>query len=391
MQEQKTNGQPEEQSIKLEDAKLAVEILKKALEHRPYIKKVALGQEFLALSNEDRLNEMITPRIGLFNVDEAGDLPGLFFRFVGDESPIVEVFFYPFEAILSFLSEARYYIQQLNLPNHTDNEKEKGAIDRAIDMTIIMIDNLYGRAKLMIDSFTAEVIAQWHLQDRKNLLHYLAASGDSVPRQKDTSLADTVEAYAQEVVKLWEYLGQTYENWQKIRFAEAYEGILKHWKLLGKMVGDDDWREYAKAGKKFQDTPDDLLDKLIDIDRRDYRTAELRLSELAIEHAARRVSLIKKHGVSVSILNQRKKGVKATGYSIGQLFEFLRQGRELMAKAKADQEALAQEKVLNSHEQDADSAQAEKVKSLEQKIKFVQSKTGESVEPNGSSAQEEKS
>src|SRR2546430_1388379 len=93
MQEQKAGEQMEEQSIKLEDAKLAIEIFKKAIEHRPFIKKATLGQEFLALSNEERLNEMLTPRVGLFYADEDGKVPGLFFRFVGDESPVVEASF----------------------------------------------------------------------------------------------------------------------------------------------------------------------------------------------------------------------------------------------------------------------------------------------------------
>src|SRR5947199_2249756 len=136
----------EEQSINLEDAKLAIEIFKQVIEHRPFIKKATLGQEFLALSNEERLNEMLTPRIGLFYADEGGKVPGLFFRFVGDESPVVEAFFYPFEAILSFLSEARSYVQWLNLPDRTDEEKEKMAIYRATEMTEIMVDNFYQRA-----------------------------------------------------------------------------------------------------------------------------------------------------------------------------------------------------------------------------------------------------
>lgn len=70
------------------------------------------------------------------------------------------------------------------------------------------------------------------------------------------------------------------------------------------MCSDVDWREYAKI-QKFQDTPDDLLDKLIDIDRRDDKTTDNRVSELAIEHAARRVSLIKKSRRS-RIYNQKE-------------------------------------------------------------------------------------
>src|ERR1051325_11451176 len=98
-------------------------------------------------------------------------------------------------------------------------------------------------------------------------------------------------------------------------------------------------RTTSRRTQPRADTPDDLLDKLLDIDRRDAKTADVRLSELALEHAARRVGLIKKHGVSDSVVGQRKKGVRVSGSSNGHLFEFLKQGREYIAKAQANQEA----------------------------------------------------
>jgi hypothetical protein len=44
----------------IEDAKLAVEIFKKALEYRPLIKAAIVGDEYGALSNDERLTEMLT-------------------------------------------------------------------------------------------------------------------------------------------------------------------------------------------------------------------------------------------------------------------------------------------------------------------------------------------
>ena len=60
----------EEQPIPIEDAKLAIEIFKKALGYRPNIKKGVLGQDFWALSSEERLKESMTPSISLTYADE---------------------------------------------------------------------------------------------------------------------------------------------------------------------------------------------------------------------------------------------------------------------------------------------------------------------------------
>ncbi len=73
-----------------------------------------------------------------------------------------------------------------------------------------------------------------------------------------------------------------------------------------KRFGDD----FAKSGR-FQDTPDDLLKKLEDSDRFDAEAIGSKLSELAVEHAARRVGLIKKSSVSESAIKNRQKGISS--------------------------------------------------------------------------------
>ena len=117
-----TNSQNTETQANLEDAFLAVEVIRKALEFRPYIREAVLGEKFLALSREERLNEMLTPRISFLFVDEEKKVPSLFFRFVGENSPIIEACFYPIEAVLSFLDEARGIVK--NIPEK--NRKRKG-------------------------------------------------------------------------------------------------------------------------------------------------------------------------------------------------------------------------------------------------------------------------
>lgn len=390
MEEQKTNEQMEGQSISVEDALLVIDIFKKALGFRPFIKKAILGQEFLELSKEERLNETLTPRIALHYADDEGKIPCLFFRFVGTESPIVEAIFYPIEAIHSFLMEARSYIRWYSPPERPNEEIEAIAFDKTVDMALIMIDSFYQRANLMMDSFTEEVIAQWHINNDKKILHYYAEQGDQLPYRKNIALEKAIKDYSKSVSQFWKFQGQTYENWQKIRLAEAYEGISKHWKWLSKMSREDmDWRDYATTNK-FQDTPDDLLDKLENADRLDSNSVETKVSELALEHAARRVRLIKKRGVSESVNNQRKKGIKVTGYTSGQLFNLLKEGRELIEQAKANGKAFTQESLPNSVEPNGHSAQVKKIESFEQKIQFIKANSGKLDEQKDDSAQEEK-
>jgi len=285
-QEPNPSKQPEEQSMSEQDALLAIEILKKALEYRPQIQKAILGDELEALPPDEKANEWFSPRVSIQYVGEGGNIPSLYFRFIGAEAPIVEALFYPIEAVYFFLTEARSYARWISKPEVTEEEIEKIAFDGAIDMTLIMIENFYRRAELMMGNFTYEVIAQWRTQNRQDVIQYHAEQGNILERRKDSTLENLLKIYTKDVLQLWKYQGQTRENWRKLVLSEEYGPILKHWKRLSKMMSEDeDWQEYVKAGK-FHDTPDDLLKKLADIDRRDAQTIDLKMSELAIEHAA---------------------------------------------------------------------------------------------------------
>ncbi len=344
----------EEQLISEEDGKLAIEIFKQALGFRPYIKKAILGEDLLALAEEERIKERLTPRVTVTYFGENGDIPCLYLRFVGSMIPVADVYFYPFEAISAFLDNMRDHVKQI-MPESTDEEKEKVAIDRAVEMTIIMIDSIFQRVDLMTDSFVTEVIIAWHIYNRKNLQHFYAERGNSIARQKDKSLDEAISGYAKDVSQFWQSQSKGYENWRKTALADEYEAIYSHWKWLNKMSRENlNWRQYAKAGT-FEDTPDDLLEKLENTDRLDNKAVENTVSELAIEHTARRIRLIKKSGVSEAVLKQRKNGIRVTGYTSTQLFIFLKEGRDINAQWKAMQQASTQEKEHPSSEQNRDS------------------------------------
>src|ERR1044072_9639068 len=105
------NHSTEERGTSLEDPRRAVQVSKQALVFRPFIQPGSPSEAFQTLTIQEKINESLTPRINLSYADENRTIPILFFRFVGDESPIVEAAFYPYEAILSFIAEARDFVR----------------------------------------------------------------------------------------------------------------------------------------------------------------------------------------------------------------------------------------------------------------------------------------
>ncbi|MBA3632039.1 MAG: hypothetical protein H0W58_04385 [Acidobacteria bacterium] len=380
------NVELEETQASLDDAFLAVEIIKKALEFRPLIKEGILGDKFLSLPREARINEMLTRRISFFFVDEERKVPSLFFRFVGESSPIIEAFFYPIEAVLSFLDEARHIVK--SFLDKTEKEKEDLAFTHTLDMTLLLFDNFYRRTEITMDYVTVEVIGQWHRNKQQEWLHYESERGNKLTLQRDRRLDNFLNAYRKDIGNFWKYQGQTRENWRKMLLAEEYVELYKHWSWLLKMSNDEsiNWRDYAK-NEKHKDTPDDLLNKLLDVDRSTDETTSNKISEIAIEHAARRVGIIKKSGVSEYAQNKRREGIKVSDYSSQQLFYFLKEGKEVKQKVEENEKMAAQIETEDSFEQISQSALEKKRKSLEQKIKFIQEKAEKQLEQKAKSAQ----
>jgi hypothetical protein len=376
----------------LEDVFLSVEIIKKALEYRPYINEAIIGDKFLRLSEEDRKNEALTPRISFFFIDEERKIPSLFFRFVSEDSPIIEAYFYPIEAVLSFLEEARNIVSRISPNDRPEKERQELVFAHTLDMTLLLFDTFYKRAEIMMNYVTMEVIGQWHRNKQQEWLHIESERGNKLALSKDSRLDNFLNAYRKEVGNFWKYQSQTNDDWRKLQLAEEYESLHRHWSWLSKMSNDEtiDWRDYAKTGKN-KDTPDDLLNKLGDVDRFNDEATSNKISEIAVEHAARRAGLIKKTGVSEYARNKRKEGIKISDYSSPQLFAFLKKGRELKQQIEENEKMFAQIKTEPNFEQISQSALEEKRKSLEQKIKFVQEKTEIQLEQKAISTQTKKS
>lgn len=79
----------DERVISDEDGKSALEIFKKALGFRPNMQKAILGTDLSALSEEEQLNERLTPTVAVHHFDLTPEIPYLYPRFVGDMTPVI--------------------------------------------------------------------------------------------------------------------------------------------------------------------------------------------------------------------------------------------------------------------------------------------------------------
>lgn len=376
--------------ISLEDGFRAVEVVKKALSYRPFIKEGLFGERYLELSEEQRREEFLSPRISIFYPDKDKNIPALFLRIMGEEGPLTESIFYPVEAAWSFLKEGRNNLQQNRPPDWTDKQVEDKAFEHAVDMMLIMIDNIYPRALIMMESFTMETIAQWYFEHHRNIINYFSNRGDKVPRARDMMMDNTLKDYSAKVKQMWKYQAQGSDAWRKVEFADQYDLLYRHWRNLARLAGEaeDNLEDYAKAGQ-FDDTPDDLVKKLMNIDRDSPETTDNRVSELALEHAARRVRLIKTSSAGEWARQKRKEGVPVSDYSSAQLFAFLKEGKE--AKLRAEEGRRIQDRLATYPvpDGDSDAALKEKRKLLEQKLEFVRKNSQETPEENDGLAMEQ--
>jgi hypothetical protein len=122
-------------SIPEKDAYIVLDIVKKTIEVMN-LEPLISDEEFQKLSDAERTQEMLTQRVCSFKFSDA--VSCIFFRFVGDETPLANVLFFPIEATWSFLDTARSYY---NTPNTTLSTEriEEISFNRAVDMLCIML------------------------------------------------------------------------------------------------------------------------------------------------------------------------------------------------------------------------------------------------------------
>ena len=316
-------------NISEEDAQIVLDIAKEAIQ-RMNLPPSMTNDEFAALSNEERIIELRTPKVNAHKVTD--DLSCIFIRFVGDQTPLAEVVFFPIEAVHSFLDTGRNYF---NTPGTTltPEEIENLAFRKAVNMFLIMMRNLYPRVMATMQSITDETINEWYRQENEQYREYQGRQGIYVPTNEPIvmkSRQNIFNEHNKDIKNIWGEEKKRFENYQKLRFAEEYEKLYKHWDTISLLYrSNKDFLGYAKM-EGFQDTPDDLLDSLKGSHHRG-------ISLKALEHAARRVDIMNLENDKEEILEMRKNGIRASGFSETTLHKYLEEGKAIIEIHKSPQ------------------------------------------------------
>lgn len=317
------------QTISEADARIVLKIVKKAIEEMK-LEPVMSDEEFAALSPDEKTKELLTARFCSFKFSE--EVEGIFIRFVGDETPLANVLFFPIEATCSFLETARNYY---NTPETTltHEEIENLAFIKSLQMILIMMRNLYPRVMATMRSITDETINEWYRQQNEDYREYCSRRGIIVPSNESNVKKvrqKIIKEHGNEVQNIWEGEKKRFENYQKTRFAEEYQKLYSHWDTISLLYRNKkDFLGYAKM-KGFEDTPDDLLEELKGSHHRG-------VSLKALEHAARRVNLINPDCEDEKILEKRRSGIQASGFSETTLHKYNDEGKKIIENFKSQQ------------------------------------------------------
>jgi len=294
------------------------------------LKPVITDEEFMALSEGEKYKIITTPEICSYKFSE--QLRCIFIRFVEDGAPIANVVYFPIEAIWSFLDTARNYFN-FSGTTLTLEEIEKRSFQKAVDMFLIMMRNIYPRVMATMHTITDETINEWYRQQNESYREYLCRQGKTAPsNEPDFKKArdNTFNQYCNEVKDIWGGEKTRVENYQKLRFAEEYEILYEHWDTISLLYRrKKDFLGVAKMSG-FEDTPDDLLDELKGSHHRG-------ISKKALEHTARRIGLINLDANDEKMLEKRKSEIPASGYSDAYLYKFLDEGKKILENFKAQQ------------------------------------------------------
>ncbi|MGI8542152.1 MAG: hypothetical protein ACR2MD_01575 [Aridibacter sp.] len=309
-------------TIPEKDAPIILDIIDKTIEIMS-LEPLMSDEEFIALSIEERHKELVTSRICSLKFSD--DLRCVFIRFVGNETPLAHAIFFPIEAVWSFLDTARNYFDTPGT-TLTSDEIEEFSFNKAVNMFCIMIRNIYPRFMATMHSITDETINEWYRQENEHFRQYRASQGDFIPSNEPVVRKvrqNIIKDYGNEVKGVWEGEKKRFENYQKMRFAEEYEKLYEHWDTISLLYrSKKDFLGYAKRNG-FEDTPDDLLEKLKGSHHRG-------MSLKALEHSARRIGLINSDNEDDEILEKRRTGINASGFSETTLFKYLEEGKKII-------------------------------------------------------------
>jgi hypothetical protein len=262
--------------------------------------------------------------------------PCVWLRFNDEQRVLAEAIYYPLYAAQIFLEQARIMIAwRAERYKLTDEQREIVIFDNAVLMMRYMLNYIQRRVDLSIGNMVYEIIdvRSAELRDWDEEQHRVVG----IPlryKSHDDYRTTLFNEYIAEVKKLWNMPspgGSKADvfatNEQLMTFAREYPKLLKHWRSVTKWRKshlDGNWRGHAKVDNA--DTPDDLLDKLDDLDPYSRQA-----SNLAHEHAARRAHILRAENCDDETLKAREHGIPATGCSESQLSRLRRRGEKMLA------------------------------------------------------------
>lgn len=163
----------------------------------------------------------------------------------------VDADYNPLIAILGFLDSARNHLKT-SFPLASAADIENWTEVEAYKMTFSLLSRIYQRMDLAMRTYTDEVIANWRIEyyrwaKKVNTEHGIKYS----PFPERKYFRSVIKSYEEEIVNLWFDGTDRGLDDRKIQLAREYPSILKHWLKLRKdyVAGNEDWREYANAGK----------------------------------------------------------------------------------------------------------------------------------------------
>lgn len=265
----------------------------------------------------------------VYETNQAGD-PILRLRFYDEGYQIVEALYDPVMAAVGFLNRGEEF-WRTRLPKDAP-EHDEFIFASAVNMLVRMLSKMHMRLWIAMGDLGDETWHDWAARQCAFEEKEYRAQGMEVNYKISAIRKQLLQDQQKQVRELWEWKkGGSAKEYdptveQKKQFAIEHPSIKDHWQDINRWYRREDrpnWRDLAKV-KPFEDTPDELLDRFED-------TSADRISDLALEHAARRVGICKPRTATTG-MNDTKQG---SGLSRSTLYRILEEGQNLLSLSQS--------------------------------------------------------
>ena len=251
--------------------------------------------------------------------------PILRLRFFDEGIQIVEALYDPVMAAVGFLDSAKGFWQS-RFPEDSEDYDEL-VFASAVNLLVWMLSKMHIRMWYAMGDLADETWHDWAARQCAIEEKEFRSKGIEVSYKIAKARKRLLQAQQKQIRELWEWKkGGSEKEYdptveQKKRFAIEHPSIKDHWQDINRWCRREDrpnWRDLAKV-KPFEDTPDELLNRVED-------TGPDRIGDLALEHAARRVGICKPRTATTG-MNETKQD---SGLSRSNLYRILEEGKKLL-------------------------------------------------------------